>query len=279
MLVHVKKVLAKAKKECKCVGAFNIHNIESVKGVAQAASLTKAPCIIQVSPGSVKYLGLKSIVGIVEEMTEQYAPKELFALHLDHGKDVGMVYDCIQHGFTSVHIDASEYELKKNIQITRRVVNYAHKKGVWVQGEIGVIKGGHGLVGDRIGEVPLANLEDVIKFVSATGIDTVACAVGTAHGSFCDENISFELLETIKSSIKQPFVLHGGSGVENRQIKKAIRMGVNIINVGTDVKVAFCESVIKASVDNKKETDPRVLLGSAVDAVRKVVVKKMMLFS
>lgn len=278
MLVHVKKIVHNAVRQGVCVGAFNVHNIESIKGVVLAAAEMKTPAIIQVSESSVRYIGLKSLVCLVEEMISEYAPRISFALHLDHGKDVSLIRECVKGGFSSVHIDASGYDLKKNIVLTKRVVKYAHERGVWVQGEVGVIKGGHGLKGGRIGDVPLANLGDVVRFVEATKIDTVAAAIGTAHGVFSDEKVDFGLLKEIKLNVKIPFVMHGGSGVLARDVKKAIKLGVNIINVGTDVKVAFCESVIRTALKNKKEGDPRVLLGLAADSVKKAVVGKMKLF-
>lgn len=278
MLVHIKKIISSAKKNGYCVGAFNVHNIESIKGVAVAAQKAKSPAIIQVSEGTIDYIGIKSIVCLVEELTGVIAPKIPFSLHLDHGKKIDLIYRCIEAGFRSVHMDASRFELGENIKITKRVVNYAKKRGVWVQGELGEIKGGHGKVAKRIGSVPLANPENVIEFVKATNIDTFSAAIGTAHGSFEDENISYELLASIKNKLSKPFVLHGGSGVPDRQIKKAIKMGVNIINVGTDVKVAFCEGVIKQAIANRTETDPRILLTPTVNEVSKMVYKKMKLF-
>ncbi len=279
MLVHIKKLIEHAKKHNYCLGAFNIHNIESIKGIIEAAKYAKSPAIIQTSEGSINTMGIKSAVSLVRELTMGLASNIPFALHLDHGKNTDLIFKCINEGFSSVHIDASAYDLLENIKITKKVVNYAKKKNVWVQGEIGVIKGGHGIKAKKIGTVPLANPECVIEFVKATKVNTISAAIGTAHGSYEDENISFELLKNIKSKIKnKPFVLHGGSGVANYQIKKSIKMGVNIINVGTDIKVAFCESVIRESVNNKKETDPRKLLFPAIKSVKKVVARKMKLF-
>ncbi|MBL7058174.1 class II fructose-bisphosphate aldolase family protein [Patescibacteria group bacterium] len=279
MLVDLKKLVQHAQKNNYCLGAFNIHNIESIKGIVEAASKLKSPAIIQASESSVKYFGVKSIVCLVNEIILTYGASIPFTLHLDHGNDIDLIKACINSGFKSVHIDASAYPLKENIKITKKIVNYAKGKNVWVQGEVGMIMGSHGKVSKKIGVVPLANCEDVVRFAKETNVNTVAAAIGTAHGSFDDEKVSFDLLKAIKKDLRIPFVMHGGSGVPDRDIRKAIKMGVNIINVGTDIKVAFTQSVIKASLKNSKETDPRILFASAKDDIKKVVEKKMKLFA
>ncbi|MCX6800401.1 MAG: class II fructose-bisphosphate aldolase [Candidatus Falkowbacteria bacterium] len=278
MLVHLKKIIDKSIKNNYAIGAFNIHSIETIKGIAEDDKKSKSPAIIQTSEGTLKYMGVKSLFCLVNEITDAIAPNIPFVIHLDHGHDIGLIFDCIDAGFKSVHIDASSFLLEDNIAQTKKVVKYAHKKGVWVQAEIGEIKGGHGKTLGKIGKVPLADPKDVQFFIKETKIDTVAAAVGTAHGAFDDENISFDLLKQIKSVIKIPFVLHGGSGVKDNDIRKAIRCGVSVINIGTDLRVGFCQAVIANTMKNKKETDPRILLSPAVQSVQKIVEQKMKLF-
>jgi len=278
MLVHIKDIVKKAEEGKYAIGAFNIITVESVLGVAQAAIKANSPAIIQVSESTIRYMGLKPITHIVSTVAKNVAAKVPIALHLDHGTSFDSVFECISSGFTSVHIDASSLPLDENIRLTKQVVNVAHAKHVWVQGEVGAMVGGHGNIRGKLKSIPLASLEDVIKFVKETKVDTIAAAIGTAHGIYSNEDIILSLLKDIKKAVGIPFVLHGGSGVGNAKIKKAIKEGVNIINIGTDLKVAFCETLIKVCSENKKETDPRNLLKPTIKAIEKVVADKMKLF-
>ncbi len=278
MLVHIKDLVSQAVKQNYCLGAYNVHNLETAIAVAQAAQDMKSPAIIQVSESAAKYMGIKTVVNIVSALAEEVAKDVPLALHLDHGKNIDFLFSCIAAGFKSVHMDGSELSFDENIAITKRAVDFAHHHDVWVQGEVGAILGGHGSEGKLNQVVPLANPEDVYKFIQATGVDTVAPAVGTAHGNFKDENIDFALLATIKNKIGNvPLVLHGGSGNDDK-ILQAIKLGVNIVNIGTDIKVGFTKSVIKQAKLNPKETDPRKLLSPAIEAVKALVMAKMKLF-
>ncbi|MBU0619484.1 MAG: class II fructose-bisphosphate aldolase [Patescibacteria group bacterium] len=278
MLVHIKDIIKNAKKDNYAVGAFNVHNLESILGVAQAVIKVKSPVIIQVSESTINYLGLKPITHIVSTVAKNIAAQVPVALHLDHGKNFDVIFECINAGFTSIHIDASHLPLDENINLTKQIVEIAHAKGIWVQGEVGAIIGGHGSASKKIKNIPLANVDEVVQFVQATNVDTIAAAIGTAHGIYENEDIKINLLKQIKSKIKKPFVLHGGSGIKDAKIKKAIKEGVNIINIGSDIKIAFCSALIKNCVKNKKETDPRILLKPTILAVEKVVINKTKLF-
>jgi fructose-bisphosphate aldolase class II len=278
MLVHIKELTEDSMKRQYAIGAFNAHNLETILGIAQAAVEAKSPAIIQVSEGAIKYMGLKTVTHIVSTVAKNIATQVPIALHLDHGKSFDVVVECIRAGFTSIHIDASDLPLDENINLTKQVVDMAHTKKVWVQGEVGAIIGGHGQVGGKLGDIPKADFREVYQFVKETKIDTIAAAIGTAHGSFDNEDIDFKLLQSIKAKVKIPFVLHGGSGVDDSKIKKAIALGVNIINIGTDIKVAFSQTLIKTCLENQNETDPRNLLKPSIFAVKKVVIEKMNLF-
>lgn len=278
MLVHIKDIVKEAQKGGYAIGAFNIHNLESVLGVAQAAVKAKSPAIIQVSESAIKYMGLKPITHIVSTVAKNIAAKVPIALHLDHGKNFESIFECINSGFTSVHIDASDLPLDENISLTKHVVEVAHARKVWVQGEVGAMLGGHGTKGEKFKKIPLAHKEEVIEFVKQTKVNTIAAAVGTLHGVYENEYINYALVEGIKSKTKIPFVLHGGSGVDNKKIKQAIKQGVNIINIGTDIKLAFCQALISNCLQNSKETDPRKLLKPTIKAVEKAVYVKMKLF-
>lgn len=278
MLVHIKEIVKKAKKGGYAVGAFNVHNIETIFGVIEAAAKAKSPVIIQVSEGTVDYMGVKPVVQLVSAIAERLAPKIPIALHLDHGKSFASVAACIKAGFSSVHIDASELPLDENIKLTKKVVALAHAKNIWVQAEIGSIVGGHGDVGGKIEGVQIADPAEVVELIKKTKIDTIAAAIGTAHGAYDNEDVRFDVLKKITANIKIPFVLHGGSGVADEKIRKAIKGGVNIINIGTDVKVAFSKTLIENCLNNKNETDPRKLLKPTIKAVSDVVYEKIKLF-
>ncbi|MEA3450041.1 MAG: class II fructose-bisphosphate aldolase [Patescibacteria group bacterium] len=278
MLVHIKEILEHSQKHNYAVGAFNIHNIESVLGVAKAAVNLGSPAIIQVSEGAIEYMGLKPITHIVSTVARNIATQVPIALHLDHGKNLTNIFECIRAGFSSVHIDASDLPLDENINASKHVVELAHKKNVWVQGEVGAIIGGHGDLSGRLDDIPLAKFEDVVEFVRETKVDTIAAAVGTAHGVYDNEDVKIDLLRKIINTCKIPFVLHGGSGVDKEIIKTAIKNGVDIINIGSDIKIAFTDTLRKSVKDQPKETDPRKLLKPTIEAVTKVAERQMKLF-
>lgn len=278
MLVHIKELVKSAEEGKYAIGAFNVHNLESILGVARAAVRANSPAIIQVSEGAIKYMGIKPLTHLVSTVAKNVATNVPIALHLDHGRTMESVFLCMRAGFSSVHIDASNLPLDENIILTKQVVNVAHDRDVWVQGEVGSIMGGHGDIAGHLDGIQIAKLEDVVQFVKETGVDTIAAAIGTAHGVYDNEDILIELLKEIKKETKIPFVLHGGSGVAVEKIKNGIKNGVNIINIGSDIKIAFCETLRKTCKENPKEMDPRVLLGPTIQAVEDVVFEQMKLF-
>jgi len=275
MLVHIKDLVKGAKKNKYAIGAFNVHGLESVLGIARAAAEAKSPAIIEVSEGAIAYMGLEVTINLVRTIADTVAASVPIALHLDHGKNLEIVNKCIVSGFSSIHIDASAFPFEENIEISKKVVSFAHSRGVWAQGEIGSIMGGHGDVGGEIHGIPIADPDEVVEFVRRTKVDTIAAAIGTAHGTFTNEDINFKILKKIKDNIKKPFVLHGGSGVPTRKIKRAIKEGVNIINIGTNIKVAFSETLIETCKKNKKEMDPRNLLKPSIQAIEDAAIKQM----
>jgi ketose-bisphosphate aldolase len=279
MLVHIKEIISDAQTHNYAVGAFNIHNLETALGVARAAVKMKSPVIIQVSEGAIVYMGLGVVKSLITILAEQEASSVPIALHLDHGKKYTSITECVTAGFSSVHMDGSDLPLLENIAITKKAVDFAHKKKVWVQGEVGPLLGGHGESGNLVGKIPLATPEEVAQFIAATGVDAIAPAIGTAHGSFKEEHIDFVLLNKIKKVIgRLPLVMHGGSGNDDTSVIRAIKAGVNIINIGTDIKVAFSQTVIQQAKANPQETDPRKLLSPSILAVQKLVEAKMKLF-
>lgn len=271
MFVNPKKYFEKSRKLKFAIPAFNIINLESVLGVLRAAKKLKSPVIIATSESNIKYAGLNAVYSMIEGTIKDIDKNMPVILHLDHGSDVNMIKDCINAGFSSVQIDASEFELQKNILITKKVVEYGHKKNVFVEGELGMMKGGHGKIGGKfIGQIPLVDINDVKQFVQETNIDCLAAAVGTVHGMFTNEKIHFDLLQKVKKSTDKYLVLHGASGVPDGQIKKAVKLGINKVNIGTEIKASFVGTIRDVSGKNKTETDPRKILIPAINNIQKI---------
>ncbi len=279
MIVHIKDLVSLSRQKQFTLGAFNLHNLETAVGIVRAGVNKRAPLILQMSEGTIHYLGLQTLTSALFALADELGGDIPFALHLDHGKDEDLIKQCIAAGFSSVHIDRSDLPLVENIKITKRVVDFAHSQGVWVQGEVGRLLGGHGEQGSLPDEVPLADPDEVKRFVEETGVDTITAAVGTAHGIFTNEKINIVLIKQIKAVIAdRPLVLHGASGTKESDLQSALQAGVNIVNVGSDIKYAFTSTVIKTALNNQSETDPRKLLKPAIAAVTSVVEKKLELF-
>ncbi len=279
MITHIKDLVFLSRQHNFTLGAFNLHNLETAVGIVQAGVNKQAPLILQMSEGTIRYLGLKTLTSALFSLVDELGGDVPFALHLDHGKDEELIKQCIEVGFSSVHIDRSDLPLADNIEIVKRVVDFAHAQGVWVQGEVGMLLGGHGEQGSLPDDVPLADPEEVKRFVEETNVDTIAAAVGTAHGIFTNEKINIDLIKQIKEVIgDRPLVLHGASGTKEEDLRAALQAGVNIVNVGSDIKYAFTSTVIKTAIANQTETDPRKLLKPAIAAVTEVVEAKLDLF-
>ncbi len=275
MLVHIKEIVKQAEAGGFAVGAFNLHNLETALGIVRAAVAKQAPIIMQMSEGTLRYCGLATITAAVKALAESEGQPIPVAIHLDHGKDIETIKACITAGFSSVHIDRSDLPLVENINISKAVVEWAHQKKVWVQGEVGALLGGHGEKGELPVEVPLADPLEVKQFVDETDVDTVAAAVGTAHGIFTNEKINLDLIRQVKELVDIPLVLHGASGVNDADLQVAIKAGVRIVNIGSYIKEAFSQTLIKTACQNKSETDPRQLLTPAIEAVQAVVEERL----
>ncbi len=263
------------------IGAFNASNMEVVQSIIWAAQTKQAPVIVQTSAGAIEYAGLSTLVRLVQaEATKTAVP---VILHLDHGKDLSLIKQCIEAGYTSVMIDASQKNLQDNIKITRAVVEYAHERGVWVEAELGTIIGKEGrqsLAGGRIPDEDLTNPQQARQFVAATGIDALAVSVGTIHGAFTgQEYIRFELLKDIEEAVPNiPLVLHGASGIADQHLQQAAGRHVCKINVDTELRQAFTKAVAAYFSTKHDSVDPREMLGPAREAVQQVVEAKIELF-
>jgi fructose-bisphosphate aldolase class II len=243
MLVHLSKLLKDAQSKKYALGAFNVENLETTLGVVRAAKKLKSPVVLQVSETSIQYAGLKAITAIVETIARDEAGDVPIALHLDHGRSFRSVAECVRQGFSSIMMDASDRPFTENIILTQQAVDYAHKKEVLVQGELGMVKGLEEVTAEERKKM-MTDPDDAEEFVAKTGVDTLAVAVGNVHGIIKiqkgNPELDFERLSVIHGRLpKTPLVLHGASGLPARAISEGIKYGVRIINIDTDLRLAF----------------------------------------
>ena len=277
MLVTGRELLQDAHKNNYAVGAFNVNNMEIVQAIIEAAEETKSPVILQASQGGLKYAGVEYIAALGRLAAEK--TKVPVVLHLDHGTDFDQVMLCIRHGFTSVMIDGSKYDLEGNIAITNKVIEVAHAVGVSVEAELGKIGGTEDNVTVDERDATFTDPDEAKRFVEETNVDSLAIAVGTAHGVYKGEpKLDFDRIKTIKGMLNMPLVLRGSSGVPEEAIKKAVSLGINKINIDTDLRIAFANGVKDFIKENPENIDPRKILGPAKEAMKEAVKQKMHLF-
>ena len=277
MLVTCKEILDKANKNYYAVGAFNINNMECLQAIINAAEAKEAPVIIQTSEGAIKYAGLDYLSAMVKLAAKN--TRVPVALHLDHGTTYETIMKCIASGWTSVMIDASKYDLNTNIELTKEVVKVAHACGVSVEAELGKLSGVEDQISVSEKDAIYTNPREAVTFVEATGIDSLAIAIGTAHGVYKGEpKLDFDRLKEIKSLLKMPIVLHGASGVGEEDLRKAVELGVNKINIDTDIRLAFKAGCQEVFENTPNEFDTRKICGKARIKMQEVVERKMEIF-
>ena len=281
MLVSAKEMLNKAKAGHYAVGQFNINNLEWTKSILLAAEETRSPVILGVSEGAGKYMtGYKTVVGMVNGMLEELNISVPVALHLDHGSYEGC-YKCIEAGFSSIMFDGSHYPIEENVEKTKELVKVATGKGMSIEAEVGSIGGEEDGV---IGRGECADPEEC-KAVADLGVTMLAAGIGNIHGKYPEnwEGLSFDTLDPIQQLTgDMPLVLHGGTGIPDDMIKKAISLGVAKINVNTECQLAFADATrkyIEAGKDLEgKGFDPRKLLAPGAEAIKDMVITKIKLF-
>ena len=276
-LVSMNEFLPKAKANKFAVGQFNMNNMEFAQAIVEAAIEEKSPFIYGVSEGALKYMGIEFTVALAEAAAKKSGLP--IALHLDHGSSFEIAMKCIRAGFTSVMFDGSHYPFEENIRLTKEIVKAAHAMGVSVEGELGTIGGVEDDISVDEAEARLANPEEAIRFYEETGVDCLAIAVGTAHGMYKGEpKIRFDIIEKVAKAIPVPIVLHGGSGVPDESIRKAIQCGVGKINVNTENQIACTDAIREVLNNDAKVYDPRKYLTPARNAMKEVVRSKIRLF-
>ena len=308
-LVNSKMMFDAAYKGGYAIGAFNVNNMEIVQGITEACKEEKAPVILQVSKGARAYANHTYLVKLVEAAVHE-CPEVPIVLHLDHGPDFETCKACIDGGFTSVMIDGSALPYEKNIEVTKKVVEYAHKYGVTVEGELGTLAGIEDEVSHAVGSY--TRPEEVQDFVSHTGVDSLAIAIGTSHGAYkfkpdqctrnekgilCPPPLRFDILEEVSKRLPNfPIVLHGASsvpqdyvaminefggkmpdavGVPEDQLREAAKLAVCKINIDSDIRLAMTGSIRKFFVEHPDKFDPREYLKVARANVKELVRHKL----
>ena len=299
-LVTTKEMFKNAYKGGYAIGAFNVNNMEIVQGITTAAMLEKSPVILQVSAGARKYAKHAYLMKLVEAaILDTDLP---IALHLDHGEDFEICKACIDGGFSSVMIDGSKYSFEENIRITKEVVDYAHARGVVVEGELGKLAGIEDDVNVSDADAQFTNPKEVEEFVARTGVDSLAIAIGTSHGAYKFKpgqkpQLRFDILEEIQKRIPEfPIVLHGASsvpqqhvatinkfggqmpdaiGVPEEMLRQAAKMAVCKINIDSDLRIAMTASVRKHLWENPTHFDPRQYLKDGRDEIVEMVRHKI----
>ena len=297
-LVNTKEMFQKAYNGNYAVGAFNVNNMEIIQGIVDAAKEENSPLILQVSAGARKYAKHNYLVKLVEAALEDATLP--IALHLDHGDDFEICKSCIDGGFTSVMIDGSHHSFEENIRLTKQVVDYAHERGVTVEGELGRLAGIEDSVNVSDKDSSFTNPDQVEEFVKKTGVDSLAIAIGTSHGAFKfkgEPKLRFDILEEIQNRLPNfPIVLHGASsvipeyveminefggnmpgaqGVPEEMLRKAASMAVCKINIDSDLRLAFTGTLRKHFAQNPEDFDPRKYLGPARDSIKQMVKHKI----
>ena len=278
MIVNTINVLAAAKSGKYAVAHFNINNLEWTKYILEEANRLGQPVILGVSEGAKKYMGgFSTIVGMVEGLLLDLNIDIPVVLHLDHGSSFEVCKDAIDSGFSSVMIDASRLPFDQNVEITQRVVEYAHRRGVSVEAEIGHIAGSE----DEVVSTGSTNATyaEAVEFVRLTGVDLFAPALGSVHGLYKGEpNLDFVTMKQISEAVSVPLVLHGASGIDDEKIRKAISCGISKINVNTEFQIVWHEKVLEFVKEHPDVYDPRMIISSGEIAMKKAIEEKILLF-
>lgn len=271
-LVDTRELLAAARTGGYAVPAFNVHGLDMVPALVEVAEAERAPLILQATRATVEVAGWEPLAALATDCARR--ARVPVALHLDHAADPELIYAAIRHGFTSVMADGSALPFAENAAFTRRVVEVAHAAGVPVEGELGHVPR-PGEPGSEDPESTLTRPEEAEAFVAETGVDSLAVAIGTVHGFYRGEpRLDFERLAAIRARVRVPLVLHGGSGIPDAQLARAIALGIAKVNVATELKAAWVRAV-RVAVADGDEIDPRRVLGAARRALQAAAAERL----
>ncbi|WP_066016776.1 tagatose bisphosphate family class II aldolase [Endozoicomonas atrinae] len=273
-LYSTRQMLLDAQANQYAVPAFNIHNLETVRVVVETAAEMRSPIILAGTPGTISYAGARYLVAIAQTASEIHDIP--IALHLDHHESLGAIKPLIDMGVKSVMIDGSHHDFEENIRIVREVVQYAHARDVTVEAELGRLGGQEDdLIVDEK-DALYTNPAQAAEFIERTGIDSLAVAIGTAHGMYKSEpKLDFERLAEIRNVTTAPLVLHGASGIASADVRRTIELGVTKVNVATELKIAFSDKVKEYFLANPDANDPRKYMEPGKDAMAALIREKI----
>lgn len=268
--------LLRAQKESFAVPAFNFHNLETVQVILDTAKHLESPVILAGTPGTYGYGGASELLHMVNAAAQERNMQVV--VHLDHHHDLADIHHKVRLGIRSAMIDGSALPLEKNIELTKRAVACCHHYGCCVEAELGQLVGQEDdLVVDHVID-PYTNPEDAVRFVKETGVDSLAVAIGTAHGLYKEEpRLDFARLEKINQLISTPLVLHGASGVSVEDVQHCISLGITKVNIATELKIAYANSLKRILADNPEANDPRVYNELPKKAMSEVVEQKILM--
>ena len=276
MLVNSREILLDAKRKKYAVPQFNINNLEWTKNILEKCQQMNLPVILGVSEGAIKYMGgCNTVVGMVKGLIQDLNITIPVCLHVDHGSSFEICKKAIDAGFTSVMIDASKHPLDENVAITKQVVEYAHEHNVTVEAEVGHIGGTEDNVTATSSNATLGDCLEIAK----AGIDSLAPALGSVHGLYKGEpNLDFETMQRINENLPIPLVLHGGTGIPEKDIKKAIECGISKININTELQIAWHNGVVEFIKNNESAYDPRKVIGGGKENMLQAIEDKNKMF-
>ncbi|WP_028547459.1 class II fructose-1,6-bisphosphate aldolase [Paenibacillus sp. UNC451MF] len=273
-LVSSTPLLEAARANGYAVGAFNVHTLEMLQAVVEAAEETQSPLILQSTVGTVKHLGADYIAAAAKAAADRSSVP--IALHLDHCTEFDVLVQCIRAGYTSVMIDASMHPFEENVRQTLRVVEIAKAVGINVEAELGKVGGVEDDIVVAEHEALMADPDECVRFVELTGVQTLAPAIGTAHGIYKGEpKIDFERIQRIAQKVPVPLVLHGGSGIPEEQVKRSVSLGMAKMNIATEIRIVFSDAIKSVFAQNPDENDPRKYMIPAKKAVKAAAIEKM----
>lgn len=277
MLMNMKDLLAVANEHKFAVPAFNISDYSMMNGIFEASEEKQAPVIIAIHPDELKHTGTEIVKAIIEKAHKATVP---VCIHLDHGATFEQVMLAIQSGFTSVMIDGSSLSFEDNIAVCKKVAEAAHAVNVSVEGELGTIGSTDAQAEAGANTIIYTDPDAAVKFVEATGVDTLAIAIGTPHGIYpkgMKPELKLDLLKVIKSKVSIPLVLHGGSNNPDAEIGQSVTLGVNKINISSDIKVAYYEKMREVLKDESLR-EPNVIQPACIAAMKETAYHKIELF-
>lgn len=275
-LVSLREVVGPAFAAGYAVGAFNANNLEYVQGIVAAAVAENAPVIVQASQGAIRHAGLAQVAGMVKTAAAG-APVPV-VLHLDHGRDLDLVRECLREGFTSVMFDGSSLSLEENIRLTSQVVRWAHAVGVSVEGELGRVPRAREALSREQLRALMTDPEEAARFVRETGVDALAVSVGSVHQMTTRvAELEVERVAALRASAGIPLVLHGSSGVAEASLREAVEAGICKVNFATALNLAFTRGLQEAMGEHPESIDPRVYLARAREELTLAVREKIRL--